>query len=88
MKVKFNGTVERTIKGGFKVVESRDIGATEPVKIYATVWTDANVQVGSEVEITGDISVRVEEFEGRDGTQKRVAAIHINNATVKNDAPF
>lgn len=88
MKVKFTGTVERTIKGGFKVVESRDIGATEPIKTYATVWSDTPVTVGASVEVTGEISVRVEEFEGRDGTQKRVAAIHINGATVKDDSPF
>ena len=88
MKVKFNGTVERTIKGGFKVVQLRDIGATEPLKAYATVWTDKPVQIGAELEITGDISFRIEEFEGRDGTQKRVNAIHINNATIKDDSPF
>lgn len=88
MKVKFTGTVERTIKGGFKVVESRDIGAVDPIKTYATVWTDKPVTVGQEVEVTGDLSVRIEEFEGRDGTQKRVAAIHINGATVKDDSPF
>jgi Rieske Fe-S protein len=88
MKVKFTGTVERVIKGGFKVVESRDIGAVDPIKTYATVWTDTPVTVGAVVEVTGEISVRIEKFEGRDGTQKQVAAIHINGATVKNDAPF
>ena len=36
-----------------------------------------------------DLSVKLEEFTGRDNKPKQIAAIHINNAQIKKaDAPF
>jgi hypothetical protein len=53
------------------------------------VWTDTQVREGEIVEVTGDISVKLESFTGRDNLPKQTAAIHINNAQVKKaDAPF
>lgn len=56
---------------------------------YYKVWTTEALSEGEILDIQGDLSVRVEEFTGRDGTLKQVAAIHVNNPKIKKtDAPF
>ncbi len=90
MKVKAELEVARLIAGyGFKGVEKRKSKDGKEISVWVTVWTDTQVRDGEIVEVTGDISVKLESFTGRDNLPKQTAAIHINNAQVKKaDAPF
>ena len=85
-----NARVERIISGyGFKASEEITIKSGDKIKQWLTVWTQAQVREGDTVNITGDLSVKLEEFTGRDNTPKQTAAIHVNNAKVEGaDAPF
>lgn len=85
-----NARVERIIEGyGFKASEEITIKSGDKIKQWLTVWTQAQVREGDTVNITGDLSVKLEEFTGRDNTPKQTAAIHVNNAKVEgSDAPF
>jgi len=91
MKVTIEGaTVERIIQGyGFKASETSLVKGEEK-KTWITVWTKDTVTEGQTVNITGDLSVKLEEFTGRDGTPRQTAAIHVNNATLgaEESAPF
>ena len=90
-KVRIEGAkVERIISGyGFKASEEITIKSGDKIKQWLTVWTQAQVREGDTVNITGDLSVKLEEFTGRDNTPKQTAAIHVNNAKVEGaDAPF
>ena len=65
---------------------------------YFKVWGNHNVSVGDNVNVSGDLSTRVEDGVNADGSPKldregnqvRYASIHINNAEVEvlGDAPF
>lgn len=56
---------------------------------YYKVWTDHKVAEGDTVDIVGDISARVEEYNDKQtGDLKRVAALHVNNPVIKSDTPF
>jgi hypothetical protein len=56
---------------------------------YYKVWTTEPLTEGEIIDVMGDLSVRVEDFTGRDGNPKQVAAIHVNNPKIKKaDAPF
>ena len=87
---KVTGEVARIIDGyGFKLVETLKIRDGSDRQNWITVWTNDKVQVGDQVEVRGDISVKVESFTGRDNVPKTIAALHLNNAQVKQaDAPF
>lgn len=90
-KVRIEGAkVERIIQGyGFKASEEITLKSGDKGKQWLTVWTQAQVREGDTVNITGDLSVKLEEFTGRDNTPKQTAAIHVNNAKVEGaDAPF
>jgi hypothetical protein len=86
-----NAKVERIIAGyGFKATESTLVKGEEK-KTWFTVWTKESVTEGQIVTVEGDLSVKLEEFVGRDGTNKQSAAIHVNNAllmTQDTEAPF
>ena len=88
-KVTVELEVNRIIEGyGFKGVEKVTIKGEER-KIYYTCWTNDTVREGELVSVQGLLGVKLEEFTGRDGKPKQIAAIHINNAKVqKADAPF
>ena len=88
-KVTVELVVDRLISGyGFKGIEKVTIKGEER-KIYYTCWTNDQVREGDVVEVQGLLGVKLEEFTGRDGKPKQIAAIHINNAKVqKADAPF
>lgn len=83
-------TVEQVFEGkGFKASLTYQRSNGETGKNYYKVWTDQPVSVGNLVDIEGDLTVRVEEFTGRDGSAKQVAAVHVNNAVVAGaDQPF
>jgi hypothetical protein len=84
-----NATVTRIIPNyGFKAVCEIPTKNGDPRKETYTVWTDAKVEEGSSVDIVGNLSVKVEEFTNKEGKLIRFAAIHVNNARVKADAPF
>jgi hypothetical protein len=89
-KGKVSGEVAWHIEGhGFKLIETLKGFDGEDRKNYVTVWTDARPTVGSEVEVTGDVSVRLESYTGKDNQPRQNAAMHFNNVTIKEaDAPF
>lgn len=89
-KGKVTGEVAWIMEGhGFKLIEQLRGMDGEPRKNYITVWTDARPTVGSQVEVTGDVSVRLESYTGKDNQPRQGAAMHFNNVTVKEaDAPF
>lgn len=81
---------------GFRAKETYTNELGEEKILYFKVWGKHEVAVGDVVDVTGDLSTRVEEGLDGDGNPKldregkpaRYAAIHINNAAVKNNAPF
>lgn len=86
-----NAQVFRIIEGyGFKAVENFKLRSGEDAKRYYTVWTKEQFSEGDAVSITGDLSVKVEEYTGRDNEPKTSAAVHVNNPIIKADssAPF
>lgn len=84
-----NATVTRIIPNyGFKASCEVELRNGETKKENYTVWTDQQVKEGDTVNVSGALSVRIEEFTGRDGKEVTYAAIHINNAKVEADAPF
>jgi hypothetical protein len=88
-----DGTVERLItdKGIFVTTSFKDREGTDRKEKF-TVWEQpAGIKVGAIVNVSGNLSVRVEEFEGDNG-QIRYAAIHVNNPKIEtvtaDDMPF
>lgn len=84
--------VEKLIPGyGFRASETKTIKGEER-KTWYTCWTKESVTEGQVLDISGDLSVKLEEFTGRDNQPKKVASIHINNAMTltsnEADAPF
>jgi hypothetical protein len=81
--------VFKIIEGyGFRAVENFKLRNGEDAKRYYTIWTDQKVQEGDVVSIEGDLSVKVEEYTGKDNQPKTSAAVHVNNARITADAPF
>jgi hypothetical protein len=90
-KVKITGAkVERIIQGyGFAATEPFTLANGEPAKAWFTVWTDAQVKEGEIVDVTGDLSVKLDEYTGSDNVPKTRASANINNAKVESaEAPF
>jgi len=90
-KVKIEGAkVERLISNkGFAATEEVKTFTGETAKAWYTIWTPAQVREGDIVSITGDLSVRLEEYTGSDNVPKTKAAAHVNNAKVETaEAPF
>lgn len=84
-----NAEVFKIIEGyGFRAVENFKLRNGEDAKRYYTIWTDQRVQEGDTVSIEGDLSVKVEEYTGKDNQPKTSAAVHVNNARITADAPF
>lgn len=84
-----NAKVEKIITGyGFRASQTTLVKGEER-KTYYTVWTKEPITEGDTVTIEGELSVKLEEFTGRDNQPKKVAAIHVNNALImKEDMPF
>jgi|688.fasta_scaffold410291_3 hypothetical protein len=87
---KVSGEVARIIDGyGFKLVEVLKNRDGSERKNWITVWSKDKVKVGDLVEVRGDISVKLEEYTGKDNVPRQSASMHFNNAEVKvADAPF
>ena len=85
-----NAEVFRIIDGyGFKAVEKFRLKSGDEGKRYYTVWTKETVKEGDTVTIEGDLSVKIEEYTGKDNQPKTTAAVHVNNALIMTaDAPF
>jgi len=90
MKVKAELEVARLIPNyGFKGIEKRRNKDGEEYSVWVTVWSQDKVVEGEKVEVTGDLSVKLESFTGRDNQPKQSAAIHINDPEIKREeAPF
>lgn len=90
-KVKITGAkVERIIQGyGFVATEPFTLANGEAAKAWFTVWSKDDVREGELVDVTGDLSVKLDEYTGSDNIPKTKASANINNAKVeKADAPF
>lgn len=86
-----NAEVARLIPGyGFKAKAEVPMRNGDTRSEWYTVWSDASVTEGATVDIVGNLSVKIEEFTGRDNVPKTVAAIHVNDAkvTASASAPF
>ena len=85
-----NAEVFKIITGyGFKAVEKFKLKSGDEGKRYYTVWTKESVSEGDIVTIEGDLSVKIEEYTGKDNQPKTSAAVHVNNALIMTaDAPF
>lgn len=88
-----HATVIRIIDNyGFVAVEEIKAKNGETWKKYFTVWTREKVAVGDEVEIQGELTVKLEEYTGSDNVPKQKIAVHVNDAFIGNrsgaDAPF
>ena len=84
-----NAEVFKIIEGyGFRAVEKFKLRNGEEAKRYYTVWTDQKVTEGDQVTISGDLTVKVEEYTDKNNQPKTSAAIHVNNARITADAPF
>lgn len=90
MKVKAELVVSRIIEGyGFEGYEMRKTRDGEEYKAYVTVWSKDSVKVGDSVEVTGDLTVKLDEYTTKDGKQGQKVAVNVNNPTVKkSEAPF
>jgi len=90
--IKIEGAeVVRLIPGyGFKAKKAIELRNGETKDEYYTVWTNAPAVEGAEVDIVGTLGTKLEEFTGRDGVQRQVVAIHVNDAkvTASAGAPF
>jgi uncharacterized Zn ribbon protein len=73
---------------GFKAVKEVEMRNGETKKETYTVWSTDAVAEGDEVDVVGDLSVKIEDFTNREGKQVQYAAIHINNPKVTTNAPF
>jgi len=78
-----DATVDRLISNkGFAASTTYTDRNGELRKEKYTVWTDnAGLEVGDLVNVSGLLSVRVEEFEGDNGTV-RFAAVNVNSPSV------
>jgi len=90
MRVKATVEVTRIIQNyGFKAVEKYKDKKGEERTQWVTVWTKEQVREGETLEVSGDLSVKIESFTGRDNVPKQVAAININNPTItRAEMPF
>lgn len=91
--IKAAGKVKRIINGYGFVLEEITTGKDgEARSSYFTVWDRDyqanNIIEGADVVVSGALGVKLEEFTGRDGEQRKTAAAHINNPTVQLDNPF
>ena len=78
-----NVEVARIISGyGFKALETKKLRNGDTAKNYFTVWCKEEVKEGDIVTVEGELSVKIEEFTGRDNKPRQVAAVHVNNALV------
>mgnify|MGYP001138059480 FL=1 len=87
-----NATVDRLISDkGLAVSTTFTRKDGEPGKEKFTVWADpTGYQVGDTINVTGNLSVRVDEFEGDNGLV-RYAQVNVNQPQVEKvqeDMPF
>ena len=84
--------VFKIIEGyGFRAVEDFKLRNGEDARRYFTIWTDQRVEEGQVFTISGDLSVKIEEYTNRDNEPKTSAAVHVNNAKLskgQDEAPF
>lgn len=78
-----NAEVFRLIPGyGFKLLETKKLRNGDTAKNYFTVWCKEQVKEGDIVTVEGELTVKLEEFTGKDGVPRKAAAVHVNNALV------
>lgn len=90
MKVKADLVVNRIIEGyGFEGYETKKTRDGEEFKVYVTVWTKDKFSMGQLVEVTGDLSAKIDTYTGKDNQPKSKVSLNINDPVIKQaDAPF
>ena len=89
-----NVTVARLIPGyGFKVTESFKLRSGEIGTKWYTVWSKEEYKEGDVLTIEGNLSVKLDEYQNKEGENKQSIAVNINDAmcmkaNVEADAPF
>ena len=86
-----NAKVDRLIPGyGFVAVTSFKKRSGEEGHEWFTIWTTDPVREGQVFDVSGLLSVKIEEWEDKiSGEPKSRAAVHVNNPTLKapDDSP-
>lgn len=85
------GKVVKIIDGyGFVIQESIRLRNGDEGKRYYTVWTNQKVEVGDELGVNGSLSVKIDEYTGKDNVPKVGYQVNINDAVLDKleDAPF
>ena len=86
-----NAKVERLIPGyGFVAVTSFKKRSGEEGREWFTIWTTDPVQEGQVFDVSGLLSVKIEEWNDKaTGEARSRAAVHVNNPILKTpeDAP-
>ena len=75
-----NATIENVYEGkGFRASTAYKTRDGADRKEYYKIWTPEPVAVGDVVDVSGVLTVRLEEFEG----SSPYAAIHVNNPKIE-----
>lgn len=92
--VQFTGTVTRTFAKGIKVAELIKLPNGSSYDRNWTIWTAEPYQEGDNIDVTGVLSVKPNEYTNRDGEIKHTVDYMVNDARIKplfantNEAPF
>ena len=85
-EVIIKGTVDRTFfeNKGFNVVEKFKTKTGEERSRRFTVWFTApqNISVGDAITVKGLLDSKIAEFTGKDGQQKQIVELSVNNAVI------
>ena len=78
-----NATVEGVFEGkGFRCSTTYKDQQGNERKDYYKVWTSNTPKQGEIVDVSGLLTVRIENYTNREGEEKTVAAVHVNNPTI------
>ena len=90
--VKVSGTVSKVFGAsnqGLNLVEKFKAANGEEYSRSWSVWFAVahNISEGAEVTVFGQLSYKIEDFEGKDGKPGRKVKLDINNAQIDKSAP-
>jgi hypothetical protein len=86
--VKVQGTVDKPLGDkGFILLETIKLNDGRTFDKKWKVWITPIPEFSATVEAVGEISVKINEYQGFDGTTKHAADLNINNPVVKVLAP-
>ena len=86
-----SGRIVRIIENyGFVIEELISLRNGDEAKRYYTVWTKDKYEQGTTVRVSGDLSVKLDEYTGKDNVLKVGFQVSINNPLISatETAPF